>query len=274
MATQRKVILITGASSGMGKEFAERLLGEGHLVYAAARRTELMRDLEQEGAHIIGMDVTHEAGMASAVERIIREQGRIDVLINNAGYAIYGSVEETSLADARRQFEVNIFGLGRLTQLVIPHMRGQGSGCIINISSMGGRMYTPLGAWYHATKHALEGWSDCLRLELKPFGIDVVIIEPGIIRTEFAEVMTGLMLQRSGVGPYGALARKVAKGAEQGSAAGKGSAPSVIADLIVKAVNARRPRTRYAGGFLAKPVMFLRKWGGDRFFDRMIMKAA
>lgn len=273
-ATMKKVILITGASSGMGREFAERLLCEGHTVYAAARRLELMRELEQEGAHIIGMDVTDEAAMASAVERIINEQGRIDVLINNAGYAIYGSVEETALSDARRQFEVNIFGLGRLTQLVIPHMRAQRSGRIINISSMGGRMYTPLGAWYHATKHALEGWSDCLRLELRPFGIDVVVIEPGIIRTEFAEVMTGPMLERSGIGPYGALARKVAKGAEQGAAGGRGSAPSVIADLVVKAVRAERPRTRYAGGFLARPVMFLRKWGGDRFFDRMIMKAA
>ena len=183
-------------------------------------------------------------------------------------------MEETTITDARRQFEVNLFGLGRLTQLVIPHMRKAGKGRIINISSMGGKMYTPLGAWYHATKHALEGWSDCLRLELKPFGIDVVIIEPGIIKTEFADVMSGPMLQRSGVGPYGELARRVAKGAENGKAGGQGSAPDVIAALVSNAVHARKPRTRYAGGFLAKPVMWLRIYLGDRFFDRMIMKAA
>lgn len=270
----QQIILITGASSGMGKAFALRLLSEGHIVYGAARRVELMHEIEDAGGHALAMDVTDEVSIQDAVARVIAEQGRIDVLINNAGFAIYGSVEETSIADARRQFDVNIFGLGRITQLVIPHMRKTGKGRIINISSMGGKMYTPLGAWYHATKHALEGWSDCLRLELKPFGIDVVIVQPGIIKTEFADVMTGPMLQRSGVGPYGELARKVAKGAENGMEKGKGSKPEVIAELVSKAVHARRPRTRYAGGFLAKPVMWLRIYLGDRFFDKMIMKAA
>ncbi|MBX2978691.1 MAG: oxidoreductase [Flavobacteriales bacterium] len=270
----QQIILITGASSGMGKAFAQRLLNEGHIVYGAARRVERMHDLEHAGGHAIAMDVTDDASMQDAVARIIAEQGRIDVLINNAGYAIYGAVEETSIADARRQFEVNLFGLGRLTQLVLPHMRKAGKGRIINISSMGGKMYTPLGAWYHATKHALEGWSDCLRLELKPFGIDVVIVQPGIIKTEFADVMTAPMLQRSGVGPYGELARRVAKGAENGREGGQGSVPEVIAELVSKAVRARKPRTRYAGGFLAKPVMFMRIYGGDRLFDKMIMKAA
>jgi NAD(P)-dependent dehydrogenase (short-subunit alcohol dehydrogenase family) len=270
----QQTILITGASSGMGKAFALRLINEGHIVYGAARRVERMHDIEDAGGHAIAMDVTDDGSMQDAVARIIAERGRIDVLINNAGYAIYGAVEETSIADARRQFEVNLFGLGRLTQLVLPHMRKAGRGRIINISSMGGRMYTPLGTWYHATKHALEGWSDCLRLELKPFGIDVVLVQPGIIKTEFADVMTGPMLQRSGVGPYGELARRVAKGAENGMEKGKGSKPEVIADLVVKAVQSRRPRTRYAGGFLAKPVMWMRIYFGDRFFDRMIMKAA
>ncbi|MBL7946746.1 MAG: SDR family NAD(P)-dependent oxidoreductase [Flavobacteriales bacterium] len=270
----QQIILITGASSGMGKAFAKRLINEGHIVYGAARRVEQMQDLVQAGGRAIALDITDDSSITAAVEQVIGEQGRIDVLINNAGYAIYGSVEETTLADARRQFEVNIFGLGRITQQVVPHMRDSGKGRIINISSMGGKMYTPLGAWYHATKHALEGWSDCLRLELKPFGIDVVIIQPGIIKTEFSDVMTGPMLQRSGVGPYGELARKVAKGAENGMANGRGSDPAVIAALVSKAVSARRPRTRYAGGFLAKPVMWVRIYLGDRFFDRMIMKAA
>lgn len=272
--TMQQIILITGASSGMGKAFAKRLINEGYIVYGAARRVDHMQDLVQAGGRSIALDVTDDASIRAAVERIIGEEGRIDVLINNAGYAIYGSVEETAVGDARRQFEVNLFGLGRLTQLVIPHMRQAGKGRIINISSMGGKMYTPLGAWYHASKHALEGWSDCLRLELKPFGIDVVIIEPGIIKTEFADVMTGPLLQRSGVGPYGELARRVAKGAENGMANGKGSGPDVVAALIAKAVRARPPRTRYAGGFLAKPVIWLRVYLGDRFFDRMIMKAA
>jgi NAD(P)-dependent dehydrogenase (short-subunit alcohol dehydrogenase family) len=270
----QQIILITGASSGMGKAFALRLLQEGHLVYGAARRVDQMQDIVAAGGRALPLDITDDASIIAAVERIIGEQGRIDVLLNNAGYAIYGSVEETDVRDARRQFEVNLFGLGRLTQLVVPHMRNAGRGRIINISSMGGKMYTPLGAWYHATKHALEGWSDCLRLELKPFGIDVVIVEPGIIKTEFAEVMTGPMLQRSGVGPYGELARRVAKGAENGMEKGSGSRPEVIAALVSKAVHARRPRTRYAGGFLAKPVMWMRIYLGDRFFDRMIMKAA
>ncbi len=268
----KQVILITGASSGMGKAFALRLIEAGHTVYGAARRVQQMQDLIDKGGRAIAMDVTDDATMVSAVERIIGEQGRIDVLINNAGYGIYGSVEETPIQEARRQFEVNLFGLGRLTQLVTPHMRKQGSGRIINISSMGGKMYLPLGAWYHASKHALEGWSDCLRLDLKEHGIDVVIIEPGVIRTEFEEVMVAPMIARSGSGPYGALTRKVAKGTEKNYR--KGSDPEVIVRLVMKAVHARRPRTRYVGGHLARPVMALRKWGGDRLFDWGIMQAS
>ena len=182
---QSQIILITGASSGMGKETALRLIAEGHIVYGAARRVEKMLDLVEAGGHVLLMDVTDQAQVQAGIDRIIAEQGRIDVLVNNAGYGSYGSVEETPIDDARRQFDVNLFGLARLTQLVIPHMRERQSGKIINISSVGGKIYTPLGAWYHATKHALEGWSDCLRLELKPFGIDVVIVEPGLI--EFGE---------------------------------------------------------------------------------------
>lgn len=268
------VILITGASSGMGKAFALALLRKGHIVYGAARRVEAMRELTDAGGHALAMDVTDDAALRVGVERILQEQGRIDVLINNAGYAVYGSVEETDLADARRQFEVNLFGLARLTQLVVPYMRAQGRGRIINISSMGGRIYTPLGAWYHASKHALEGWSDCLRLELAAFGIDVVVVQPGIIRTGFVDVMMAPMIARSGSGPYGALARKVAKGGEGGVMGFQGSDPGVIARVVVKAVEAGRPRTRYAAGFLARPLMFLRKWFGDRVFDRGVMRAA
>ncbi|MBL7940578.1 MAG: SDR family NAD(P)-dependent oxidoreductase [Flavobacteriales bacterium] len=267
-----QVILITGASSGLGKAFALKLIEAGHTVYGAARRIDRMKDIEQAGGHSIAMDMSDDAAMVRAVERIVGEQGRIDVLINNAGYGTYGSVEETPIEEARQQFEVNLFGLGRLTQLVIPNMRKQGRGRIINISSMGGKMYLPLGAWYHASKHALEGWSDCLRLDLKEHGIDVVIIEPGVIRTGFEEVMVAPMIARSGSGPYGALTRQVVKGTEKNYR--KGSSPEVVVELVMKAVHARKPRTRYVGGHLAWPVMALRKWGGDRLFDRVIMHAA
>ena len=268
----KKVILITGASSGMGKETALKLIKEGHIVYGAARRVEKMQALVDAGGHALKMDVTNDEQMEAGVNQVIKEQGKIDVLVNNAGYAIYGSVEETSIADARRQFEVNIFGLARLTQLVLPHMRKQQSGKIINISSMGGKIYTPLGAWYHATKHALEGWSDCLRIELKPFNIEVVIILPGAIATEFGDVMLDPMLERSANGPYRSITQAVAKTVKASyEKAGASSPPSVIADAISSAIRSSRPKTRYVAGKLAKPLMFIRKYFGDRFFDWAVM---
>ena len=259
------IILVTGASSGIGKATARKLLQQGHTVYVAARRVEAMQDLQAQGAIPLRMDITQEADVAAVVERIQKEHGALDVLVNNAGYAIYGSVEETSIDDARAQFEVNLFGLARLTQLLIPAMRERGRGTIVNISSMGGKIYTPLGAWYHATKHAVEGWSDALRIELKAFGIDVVVIEPGIIATEFGDVMTQPMLDRSGHGPYGKLAHAIA-----GSKSPM-SQPNVVADAIARAVQARRPKTRYVAGNLARPLMFVRKYFGDRVYDRLIM---
>lgn len=268
---EKKVILITGASSGIGKATAEKLIKEGHSVYCAARRVEQMKDLENMGGHILAMDVTNEEQMISAVNQIIEERGKIDVLFNNAGYAIYGAVEDTSIADARRQFDVNIFGLARLTQLVLPHMRKQESGKIINTSSMGGKIYTPLGAWYHATKHALEGWSDCLRLEVKQFGIDVVLIEPGIIKTEFGDVMNTPMMERSGNGVYANLAKSVEKATTDSYEKGNSSPATVIANVVSKAINARKPKTRYAAGKLAKPLLFVRRYFSDRFFDRVVM---
>ena len=180
-----QVILITGASSGMGKDAAMHLINQGHIVYGAARRVSNMADIVEKGGHALELDVTNPEQVKSVADKIIEEQGRIDVLVNNAGYAVYGAVEDVSAEDAKRQFDVNLFGLAEMTKAVLPYMRKSKSGKIINISSMGGKMYTPLGAWYHATKHALEGWSDCLRLELKQFGIDVVVIEPGGIATEF-----------------------------------------------------------------------------------------
>ena len=179
------VALVTGASSGIGAATAQRLNGLGYVVYGLARRVDRMAGLDRIGVRTLAVDVTDEQAPAAAIEQIIAEQGRIDVLVNNAGYGSYGALEDVPLSEARYQFEVNVFGLARLIQLVLPHMRRQGSGRIINISSIGGKIYEPLGDWYHAAKFAVEGLSDSLRVELRPFGIDVVIIEPGAIRTEW-----------------------------------------------------------------------------------------
>lgn len=258
------VILITGASSGIGKTTAKRLLKEGHTVYVAARRVDAMQDLQAQGAIPLRLDVTKEDDIQAAVSQL-KANGGVDVLINNAGFGMYGSVEETTIEDARYQFDVNLFGMARLTQLIIPLMREKRRGKIINTSSVGGRVYTPLGAWYHATKHAVEGWSDALRLELKPFGIDVVLIEPGFIGTEFGNVMTEPMLKRSGNGPYGKLAHAIA------GAKAPMSKPDVIAEVMSQAVSAQRPKTRYVAGSMARPLMFIRKHFGDRVYDRLIM---
>ena len=270
----RKVVLVTGASAGIGKAIAKQLLKDGLVVYVAARRLEKMHDLEKLGAIALKMDVTSEEEMGRAINRITTAHDGVDVLVNNAGYASYGSVEETTVEDARRQFEVNLFGLARLTQLVIPAMRHKGAGTIINMSSMGGKIYTPLGAWYHATKHALEGWSDCLRLELAQFGIEVVIIEPGGIESEFSEVMMSPMLERSGDGPYAAWAKSLQKASMDMNEHGRVSPPSVIADLVSEAVKANKPKTRYVAGYMAKPALFLRWLLPDRWFDSIIRRAS
>src|SRR3954470_17639690 len=183
-----RVALVTGASSGIGAAAARRLHADGFTVYAVARRVERMKDLTDLGIRVEPVDVTDDASMTALVGTILAEAGRIDVLVNNAGYGSYGALEDVPIDEARRQFEVNVFGLARLTQLVLPQMRSRRSGRIVNISSMGGRIYEPLGSWYHATKFAVEGLSDSLRMELAPFGIQVVVIQPGAIRTEWAAI--------------------------------------------------------------------------------------
>lgn len=267
----KKVALVTGASSGIGKATAKKLLEDGLTVYVAARRIEKMQDLEELGAIAIKMDITVDEDIKNVISSIEENHSGVDILVNNAGYAIYGAVEDTSIEDARRQFEVNIFGLARLTQLVLPYMRDQRSGKIINMSSMGGKVYTPLGAWYHATKHALEGWSDCLRLEVAQFGIDVVIIEPGIITTEFGDVMSGPMMERSGDTVYAGMAKSMSKASKESYEKGGGSPPSVIANVISKVVKSDNPKTRYAKGKLAKPMIYLRKIIGDKLFDKAVL---
>ncbi|MCA9383560.1 SDR family NAD(P)-dependent oxidoreductase, partial [Candidatus Dojkabacteria bacterium] len=262
-----QVVLITGASSGIGEATALLLLKKGYIVYAAARRIERMNDLKEKGAHILELDITKEDSIVNCVNKVINEQKKIDVLFNNAGYGLYGTVEETSMSDAKNQFEVNLFGLARLTQLVIPHMRKQMSGKIINTSSMGGKVYSPLGAWYHATKHALEGWSDCLRLEMKQFNIKVVVIEPGLIHTDWGLIAADNIERISKNGPYSNYSQSVANGLRinYGSES-NGSSPEVIAKLVTKAIEANNPKTRYAGGKYAKLSILIRKIFGDRIF--------
>jgi len=270
---QGKTALVTGASSGIGKATVELLLKAGVKVYAAARRVEIMHDIETSGAHIVKMDVTDEKSIVTTINTILEKEGAIDILINNAGYGSYGAIEEVPLAEARRQFEVNIFGLARITQLVLPTMRQNHYGKIVNISSIGGKIYTGFGGWYHATKHALEGWSDCLRVETAEFGIDVIIIEPGVIITEWGAIAAENLLKTSGNGAYAGAADKMAKGLQKRYANHNLSGPVVIARVIVKAVTARKPKTRYAAGSFAGTLLFLRRILSDRWFDKLIKVA-
>lgn len=261
------VVLITGASSGMGKDFALHLIKLGCTVYGAARRVEKMKDLETAGGHVLEMDVTNDQMIVEGVDRIIAERGRIDVLINNAGYGSYGAIEDVPIEEARRQFEVNVFGLARITQLVLPHMRKQRFGRIINIGSIGGKIYTPLGGWYHATKHALEGFTDCLRFETEPFGIDVVLIEPGGIETEWGDIALESAKECSGNTAYADLVAGFTRLYER---VGKQAPPSVITDLVIQAIQAKQPKTRYSAGTLAHTTPFLRRILSDRTYDRIL----
>lgn len=269
-----KVALITGGSSGIGEATALKLQELGYTTYAAARRVERMEHLTATGIRPLAMDVTDDESMQSGVEQILAEEGRIDVLVNAAGYGSYGALEDVPLSEARNQFEVNLFGAARLTQLALPRMREQRSGTVVNITSMGGKIYTPLGAWYHATKHALEALSDCLRMELKPFGIDVVVIEPGGIRTEWPGIAAQKVRAVSGTGPYAPQGNAVADSLASESTRRRSSPPQLIAKTIGKAVTARRrPKTRYAVGYGAKPLIFLHNVLPDRAFDAFIRRA-
>ena len=268
--TPPRVALVTGGSSGIGESAARMLSDKGFVVYAVARRVDRMKALADDGIHVFGMDVSDEESMSSGIQRILDEQGRIDVLVNNAGYGSFGAVEDVPIDEARRQFEVNLFGLARLIQLVLPTMRAQHSGVIINISSIGGHFYEPLGAWYHATKHALEGFSDSLRLELRPHGVDVAIIEPAAIRSEWADIAADSMLDTAKGGAYEEQARKAAGLFERSYSPAMSSGPEVVARAIVKAATARRPRTRYPVGKGARTIITSRRMLPDRVFDRVV----
>ena len=264
-----KVILLTGASSGIGHSTALKLLSGGHVVYAAARRLDRMADLEAAGAHLIEMDVCSEASMAAGVERVYAEQGRVDVLINNAGYGYFGALETVSMEEARRQVEVNLFGLANLCRLVLPHMREAGGGRIINVASMAGHFCEPRGDWYHATKYAVVGLSQCLRMELIPFGIKVILIEPGAIATPWCDIAMDNIEACSKGTAYEAGARRHAR-LFRWAYAHFASSPERVSDAMVKASLRRRPRLRYRMGFGARAFPFFAKLLPGRCFDRMM----
>ena len=224
-----------------------------------------MQDLVAAGGHAIGMDVMNHEQVHSEISKIIEKEGRVDVLVNNAGFALYGAVELVPVSDAERQFQVNLFGLAALTQKVIPHMRDAGTGTIINVSSMGGRIYTPFGAWYHATKYALEGWSDCLRLELAPFGIKVAIVEPGGFNTELGHNVIDKALEQATGGPYQGRLEKL-HAANEATASALGD-PIVIARVIQQASEAKNPKHRYLKGPFAKELVFIKEWLGTAVYD-------
>ena len=264
-----KTALVTGASAGIGEAIAQRLLADGYRVFAGARRVQRMAGLAEAGAVTLALDVTDDASMVAAVDRIMAEAGRIDVLVNNAGYGSYGSLEEVPLAEARRQFEVNVFGLARLTQLVLPAMREARSGAIVNISSIGGKIYEPFGAWYHASKFAVEGFSDSLRLELEPLGIRVIVIEPGSIESEWSGIARDNLLQNSGSGSYAVEARAHAEAARRhrrrSRPAGGGGEDRVACACRAAAAHALSCRRRRHGrSFCCAQLL------PDRLFDRAL----
>ncbi|WP_409464355.1 oxidoreductase [Amycolatopsis sp. GA6-003] len=266
-----KVCLITGASAGIGLAAALELRRAGHLVYGAARRVSKMDELRAAGGHALAMDARSESDLDRVVRTVLDEQGRIDVLVNNAGTVLHGAAEDVPLDAARDQFQVNLFAPARLVQLVLPAMREQRSGRIVNVSSIGGVISLPLGAWYYASKHALEAYSDTLRMEVRPFGIEVVIVQPGIIKTEFEDRTAAQLREYSGRGAYREMAEKMASQSETGLA--DGTDPAVVAQTVRQAVEADPPRTRYAVGLHAEQLLELNRTLPDRDFDELVTRS-
>ena len=268
-----KAVLITGCSTGIGRATAERLARNGHTVYATARRLESIADLAQQGCQVLALDVCNEASMSAAVDEVERAHGAVGVLINNAGYGSEGPAEEVPMSEVRRQFETNVFGLLRLTQLVLPGMRRQGWGKVVNLSSMGGRMTLPGGGIYHATKYAIEALSDALRFEVRGFGVDVVVIEPGAIKTEFGNTAIARVDALGGSSDYDAfraVLKQQIRNAYEGPMAAFAVGPEAVAKVIEKAITARRPRTRYVITVGARVLMGLRRVLPDRAFDAFL----
>src|ERR671913_8670 len=266
-----KAVLITGCSSGIGWATAERLADVGWRVYATARDVAKIAALAQRGCELLSLDVTDEDSMRTAVDEVERREGAVGVLVNNAGYSQSGAVEAVPMEKVRRQFETNVFGLARMCQLVLPGIRRQGYGRIVNVSSMGGKLTFPGAGYYHATKHAVEAISDALRFEVQGFGIKVSVIEPGLIRTDFAETAVGSMDDSDGENPYAGFDESVAKATAEnygrGPFARLGGGPEAVAEAIDHAVSVRSPRSRYAVTPSARLFLRLRRLLPDRAWD-------
>ena len=270
-----KAVLVTGCSSGIGRATALRLAKAGMTVYATARKKESIAELEQHGCKTLALDVTSEASMATAVATIEQAHGAVGVLVNNAGYSQSGAIEAVPLARVRAQFETNVFGAVRLIQLVLPRMRAQGFGRIVNLSSMGGKLVFPGGGFYHATKYALEAISDALRFEVHGFGIRVVLIEPGLIRSGFAEAAVATVDTAAREGdPYAAfhdaVARATKESYEKGALSKLAGEPDDVARVIEKAILHKNPRARYTVSGSAKLLLTQRKLLTDRAWDRFL----
>lgn len=253
--TSSSVALVTGASSGIGKAIVLRLIADGWIVYGAARRRDKMDEIAAAGAKVLAIDLTDEASMTTAINTLLAAEGRLDALVNNAGYGSYGALEDVPIEEARRQFEVNVFGLMRLTQLVLPTMRAAKSGMIVNISSMGGRIWMPIGGWYHATKHALEVLSDTLRVEVAPFGVRVVVVQPGQIESEWSQI-AAQTLDRTSVGSV--YSDQIAPVRKLLSDYSNASPPDCVAQAVSQAVNSPNPDRRYTTPLDAEIFVFLR----------------
>jgi NAD(P)-dependent dehydrogenase (short-subunit alcohol dehydrogenase family) len=265
-------VLITGCSSGIGAATARRLAERGHLVYATARRPETLADLAGAGCTTLALDVTDEESMSAAVDAVVGEHGRVGALVNNAGYGEYGAVEDVPIERVRRQFETNVFGLARMCQLVLPSMRGAGQGRIVNIGSMGGRLTFPYGGYYHATKHAVEALSDALRYEVRPFGVHVVLLEPGLIATEFGNTVSGTMHDTTADdSPYATRAKRMdAMIARFYDNKLLSVGPDVVAKAVEKALTRRRPHSRYVVPSVTRGTIGLREVLPGRAWDAML----
>lgn len=268
-----RAVLITGCSTGIGRATAERLAQRGHRVYATARRLESIEDLTDRGCVILPLDVTDSESMAQAVKTVEEAEGAVGALVNNAGYSQGGAVETVTMDQLRRQMETNFFGLAELTKLCLPGMRDQGFGRVVNVSSMGGRFTLPGGGAYHASKHAVEAWSDALRWETRAFGIRVSIIEPGIVLTSFAQAHAGAIEEADDEGPYAefnAAVRRRVDSAYEGFLARMGTKPEKVARVIERAIRSGRPRPRYRIGMDARSVILMRRLLSDRLFDAFL----
>jgi NADP-dependent 3-hydroxy acid dehydrogenase YdfG len=273
-AASSKAVLVTGCSSGIGRATAERLADRSWTVYATARKLESIRDLEDRGCRVMALDVTDEDSMQAGVVRVEEETGAVGVLVNNAGYSQSGALEELPPEEVRRQFDTNVFGLLRMTQLALPGMRRQRFGKVVNVGSMGGRLTFPGGGIYHATKHAVEAISDALRFEVRGFGIDVILLEPGLIKTRFGETAAGSIAAASSPdSPYARFNATVAgttQGAYEGGVGRLGGGPEAVAKVLERAISRRRPRARYPVTPSAWLIMGQRRLLPDRLWDAFL----